>query len=339
MNTQQLRSVVEAATSAPSVHNTQPWRFVAHHSSGDEIDALDVFADRERALGVIDPYGRELHISCGAAIEMAVLAARSLGFACSVTLMPDGSDEDHLAHIAFEGHQEPDEETRSLVDSIPARHTDRSAFEERPIGADLVEAFRRSVADYGAWLRVLDRPGDVVTTAVLLAKADEVETNDPSYETEMAAWHRSPERAGSAGDGIVPASLAVTPNAARGSSFKLRDFELVDEQADDKGVTKVPAGDEPPAAEHPLGILLGTASDEPVAWLQAGRALARLLLKATAEGVAASPMTQVLEVPATRAMLSHQLGLIGHPQMLLRMGYHSGAGASPRRPIAAVLVE
>ena len=83
--------------------------------------------------------------------------------------------------------------------------------------------------------------------------------------------------------------------------------------------------------------MLGTPGDDPLSWLEAGRALARLLLRAAEEGIAASPMTQVLEIPATREMLGHQLGLVGHPQILLRLGYGHGHSVSPRRPVDEVL--
>jgi len=47
MKVEEVRSIVEAAVRAPSVHNTQPWKFVSHR----EPDSLDVFGDRERLLG------------------------------------------------------------------------------------------------------------------------------------------------------------------------------------------------------------------------------------------------------------------------------------------------
>jgi hypothetical protein len=85
---------------------------------------------------------------------------------------------------------------------------------------------------------------------------------------------------------------------------------------------------------------MGTEGDDRYAWLQAGRALGRLLLHATAAGLAASPLTQALDWPATRTRLRGRLSLVGHPQMLLRMGYPSDAPSGPvsgRRPVAEVL--
>jgi nitroreductase len=85
---------------------------------------------------------------------------------------------------------------------------------------------------------------------------------------------------------------------------------------------------------------MGTMNDDRYAWLLAGRALGRLLLHATAEGLAASPLTQALDWPATRQRMRSQLSLVGHPQMLLRMGYPTTPDAgtpSGRRPVEDVL--
>ena len=59
MEEQDWAQVVAAATRAPSIHNTQPWRFAA------SPDRLDVFLDPERALPVLDPTCRQQVISCG----------------------------------------------------------------------------------------------------------------------------------------------------------------------------------------------------------------------------------------------------------------------------------
>ena len=59
------------AARAPSLHNTQPWRFKATQ------DTIELYADQRRKLHV-DPIGREMLISCGAALFGLRLAIRSL---------------------------------------------------------------------------------------------------------------------------------------------------------------------------------------------------------------------------------------------------------------------
>jgi hypothetical protein len=71
--------------------------------------------------------------------------------------------------------------------------------------------------------------------------------------------------------------------------------------------------------------------------LQAGRALGRTLLEAAASGVQASPLTQVTEVASVRMMLAGALHLVGHPQIVLRMGFAHGHPTTPRRSVESVL--
>jgi hypothetical protein len=78
---QDWAQIVAAATRAPSIHNTQPWRFVAGP------DRLDVYLDTERALPVLDPTGRQQIISCGSAVEFAVVALTAAGYNGEVDLM------------------------------------------------------------------------------------------------------------------------------------------------------------------------------------------------------------------------------------------------------------
>ena len=85
------RYVVAAAVWAPSVHNTQPWRFVAHD------DVIELWDDPARGLPVLDPVGRARLISCGAALALAEVAAAGLGVSTRTSLLPDAAAPDHLA--------------------------------------------------------------------------------------------------------------------------------------------------------------------------------------------------------------------------------------------------
>jgi nitroreductase len=126
---------------------------------------------------------------------------------------------------------------------------------------------------------------------------------------------------------------------ARPSNWLIRDFVVGQREQH----TFLEPGDPdapPPEVERPTVVLMGTEGDDRYAWLQAGRALGRVLLMATAAGLAASPLTQALDWPATRTRLQARLSLVGHPQMLMRMGYppeSAGAAVSGRRPVEEVL--
>jgi len=316
--------VVELATRAPSIHNTQPWRFRW------DGDVLDVHADRTRALPVLDPSGRQLHLSCGGAVEHARLALRAAGRACTVQLLPS-ADPDHLARVGIQGDEPASARERELVDAVPRRHTDRRPFDAREVPEALLERLRGEAEHDGVWVRVLQGEQESATLAVLSDAAERFEQRDDRYAEELARWRR--ER-GDAVDGIPLDALEGIREQGVGSALHVRDFL----PGRTSGAPCRPEPDpDPPRVERPQVLLLETREDTRSAWLRAGAALSQLLLACTVEQVSASPLTQVLDVPSTREALRAELGLVGRPQMLLRLGYGRGGTATPRRPVADVL--
>lgn len=304
------------------MHNTQPWRF-----SVDD-DVIAVRADRSRRLAVIDPAGRQLHLSCGAAIEYARLAVRSTGRACRVRLLPRPAEPDLLALLTVGPPEPPTREERRLFEAIPDRHTYRGGYDSQPLPRSLLCSLRLAAEERGAWLRYLDRPGDRIALTTLLASAEDELLRDAAYLQELATWRRSgPERDGIPLAAMAPARPAQVPDVP------LRDFTGGNR-------ARPRAYDEPPRVERDMLVVLGTDGDEPMSWLRAGRALGRLLLVLTAEGLAAQPLGPVTDLVATRARLRRELGLVGHPQLVLRIGYPTGAvtaAATGRRPLEEAL--
>ena len=311
------RLIVEAAMHAPSVHNTQPWRFSSYE------DGLDLWADETRRLPVLDPYGRQLHLSCGGALLHARVAARARGLDADAQLLPTPDDPTHLARLRLTPGSSPSAAEQSLAEAILRRHTYREAFGVSPVPARLLEQLRLAAEQQGARLHSLTDPDDVLELEVLLSRADSVEEADPAYRAELATWIHD----GPAEDGIPREGLPVDPE--RGSSLRLRDFELTGPG---------PGGGEPPVAEHPTVVVVLTDDDTPLSWLQAGQALGAVLLRAAQGGVLAQPLGQVTDTLEYRLRLRHALGVLGIPQLALRMGYATTASAStPRRSIDDVL--
>ena len=310
------RQIVEAATHAPSVHNSQPWRFSC------EADGLHLYADETRRLTVLDPYGRLLHLSCGAALLHAQVAARALGLDAAAELLPDADDPSRLATLRLSAGSGPSSDEQALADAIALRHTYRDAFDDQRLPETLLTRFRLAAEAQGARLRALTEPDDLVELAVLLSWADSIEEADPAYRRELAAWVHTEL----AEDGIPVAALPDDPE--RGSSLRLRDFALSGPRS---------GGGEPPVAEHPDVVVILSDDDSPRSWLQAGQAFGAVLLHAAHEGVMAQPLAQVTDFPAVRLRLRQALSLAGMPQLALRLGYATGVAATPRRSVDDVL--
>ncbi len=314
------RQIVLAATHAPSVHNTQPWRFASY------AEGLDLFADQARQLPVLDPRGRQLQLSCGAALLHAQVAARALGLTADPQLLPDPDDPSHLARLRLHPGPAASAQELALADAIELRHTFRDRFDPRRLPATLLERLRLSAESQGAYLRALNDQDDLLALQSFLSRADSTERADPAYLEELAAWvHTDP-----ADDGIPRSALPV--DAERGSSLRLRDFAPA---GVDSGATDPRIG--PPVAERPDVVVIISDDDTPTSWLQAGQALGAVLLQAAQEGVLAQPLGQATDLSGSRQRLGAALGLVGIPQLALRLGYATGTAATPRRDVADVL--
>lgn len=321
---------VAAATRAPSIHNTQPWRFTAGATR------LDVFLDPGRALPVLDPEGRQQLISCGMAVAFAEVALGAAGRTVEVGLLPDPGDPDHLARLRVTGPAEPGVDASTLADAIGRRHTVRTAFEPRAVPEDVLDLLQREAGSHGLWCKAITREEEEVATVFLLSQAEEAERHDPAYVAELQSWMREDP---AAVDGIPVGAVPAGDPRDRASNWTVRDFAAGSREQRAFRPAQDPAAP-PPVVERPTVVLLGTINDDRRSWLEAGRGVGRVLLRATAAGLVASPLTQALDRPATRIRLRQRLSLIGHPQMLLRLGYPSPdlePVTTGRRPVADVL--
>jgi hypothetical protein len=328
LDAHQWTEIVTAATKAPSIHNTQPWLFSA------EGDRLEVHSDPRRALPVLDPSGRQLVISCGAAVEFAVVAIRAAGRGVTVEHVPDASDPDHLATLQVGPPLPPEEADLQMAAAIERRHTQRGAFLARAVPSDLVDRLQREAGEFGVWLKHITQSDEEVATVFLISRAEEIEQKEPAYLAELASWMRTDP---AAVDGVPVDAVPGADPATRPSNWLIRDF-VVGSRPEQPAPAPMDLDAPPPAVERPTVVMLGTANDDRRAWLDTGRALGRLLLHATVADLAASALTQALDWPATRRSLRGRLSLVGSPQMLLRLGYPATPGVvSGRRPVSEVL--
>ena len=308
-----LAVIIECASLAPSVHNTQPWRLQP------DGDGIDVLADPSRQLDFLDPTSRQLQISCGAAIEFGYLAARAAGRRTTVRLRPDPSRSELLARVDLGGEEPATELEAALAAAIPRRYTDRGPYSDEPLSPQLLIDAQTRCAELGVWVRLLDKPSERTVVAMILHEAEAAEAADPRYAEELARWtSEQPQE-----EGLPRAAAAPTWPADRVSDMPLRDFT-------GHASHRHPGADEPPHVERDTLVLLGTPMDDETSWLIAGRALGGVLLRAAVDGASAQPLGPAIDLPDSRAALRRELGLVGHPQFLLRVGFGAGQPGTRR---------
>ena len=308
----QVDYLVATAARAPSVHNTQPWRFRAGEY------AIELYADQSRKLRV-DPVGREMLISCGAALFGLRLAVWSLGHVPVVELLPDRARLRLLARLRFGAAEPMTGRERQLLAALPHRHTHRGPFAPGPLPAGLAAGLQHDALAEGATLVLVDRPLAYQQLAGILSATGRRQDLDPLAREELRRWSRG--AADPARDGIPAHAFPAKPGRLTGRLAQ-GDFDL------GRGLGLLDAGGPPPAV---TAVLL-TRGDGRADWLRAGQALHRLLAHAASNWVFASLHTQPLEAAAIRAVIRDRLALPGAPQMLLQLGLAHTAHATARRP-------
>jgi nitroreductase len=311
-----IAELLRTAALAPSMHNTQPWRFRFVRAS----QTFELYADPSRMLPHSDPHGRAVHIACGAALFNLRLAAAAAGREPVVRLLPDDAEPMLLAVLRLGGPHRAGQTELELHAAIPDRHTNRHPFSNRTVPPGVLADMLEAAAAEGAALHLPDH-AEAARLLYLARDAERTLLAEPGYQAELARWVGGDRDA----DGIPDSALG--PHDPGGTT-PVRDF---------------PTGHHQPVSyawfeEHPQLAVLCTPSGTRADWLRAGQALQRVLLVATLHGIAACPLTQPLETPDAWLVRDPRTGS-GIPQMILRLGYGLPVPATPRRPVADILNE
>jgi|tagenome__1003787_1003787.scaffolds.fasta_scaffold20950384_2 nitroreductase len=313
-----LERGAQLAVLAPSVHNTQPWILELHD------DRLVIRADRSRQLAALDPTGRELVQSLGAALFNIRVGLAADGWDADVDRLPDPGDPDLLAVVRCRA-AEPDAALARLAPVIPLRRTNRRAFGPGDMADDVLRSLTAEAAAEAALLVPVLRDGHRRLLARLTQQADRLQNAEPAYRAELLRWTtRRPVD----GDG-VPAAAVPRRDGSRHDDLAMRDFDTT-------GAGGLPA--ETGSGVEGTPLVLATRFDDPLAWLHCGEAMQRVLLGLTAMGWTARPFTQLIEVPLTRTQLRSALAWDAHPQLILRAGRADPTPATPRRRISEVVL-
>lgn len=299
---EKLRFVARYAAFAPSLYNSRPWQL---RIVGDE---LELCLDAARSLPAADPCRRQQVIGCGGALYYLILAARRFGYLLEVSTRPEPRQQTLLARARLGPRKLPSDRERSLFEAIGRS---RPGGYEAPSAA-FRERLQELARAEGAWLRDVGRETDASALTALLGEAGRRLLAGGAARRELTAWLRRPRDPrvdgiprGQLGLGRLRMHLAGLPMPAAFACVALEPLL--------RGITD--------AARAPGVMALGTAGDEMRDWLSAGRALARVMLHARMEGIAAAWLCQPAEQPELRRRLAAMVGrALPHGVLLLGAG-------------------
>ncbi|WP_280236021.1 Acg family FMN-binding oxidoreductase [Nocardia cyriacigeorgica] len=312
-----VRHALEQAGRAPSIHNTQPWRW--------EFDGtrLRLYRDNDRLLASADPSGRQLVISCGTMLHHLRTVLAAGGWHTDIERVPDIARPDLLARLTFRRWPDPPPGVVARAAAIEHRRTDRLPLAAPADWDEVVRAARMLASPHDVDLDVLDD-----SARAMLADASKEATAkrryDMDYQAELHWWTgHSPTR-----EGIPSTALPSGAEAAQ-----------------------VPIARTFPSARHAerradvedrAGLLvLSSSGNGLVDWLRTGEALSAVLLECTRAGLATCALTHITELVNARKALEGRITGGGVPQVLIRVGAAPSdpapAPATPRREVEEFL--
>jgi hypothetical protein len=319
LTSDQVADVLAAASRAPSLHNTQPWRFLVRPQ------VIELWSDPERRLPAADPTGLEQRLACGAALLNLRLALHGLGIRPLVTLHVDGDHPDHLASVRFGGRKPPTPLQRQLLAAVPRRRTSRLPFTDEPVTTGERATLRKAAMEEGAWLHLVADDRERSALARLTAEAYPTERADPAYRAELARWTAVTE---DRADGVPVRTGDYRPGARE--RLVMRDVNGGSDHSNTSaGIT---------FEREPAIAVLTSYAFGPYGDLIAGQAMQRVLLAATVEGLTVSLLSQLIEVERAREELRRLVGGPRGPQVVLRIGRGRPMPATPRRSVDDLLV-
>ncbi|MGP3769870.1 Acg family FMN-binding oxidoreductase [Streptomyces sp. SDT5-1] len=320
LNASVLEGWLAAAVAAPSIFNTQPWRFRLNV----DTTSVEVRAAPERCLPQADPVGRALHLSVGAAVFNLRVAVAHDGWMPVTRLLPDPDDPELLASVrtaqapprSAPGHR------ADLYEAIWRRHSSRFPFADRPLDAGVCAELAEAAHMSGGALW-FPTSAEKALLLKVTKEAEERNRHDPDRAAESRRWvHR--DAYDDAACGMPRDTLGVQDAHEQ---LPMRDFTAR------RHVSGLPAQE---FERHPVIAVLSTAHDRRADWLRAGQALQHVLLVATAHGLRTSLLHQAMEWPDLRRALRPAPEHTGHVHMLVRLGHGPEGAAGPRLAAGAL---
>jgi hypothetical protein len=318
VSTEVIADALRLACRAPSLHNSQPWRWVA------EGDIVQLFLDPDRAVRETDRSGRETLISCGAVLDHFRVAMAAAAWTANVDRFPNPNNLHHLASIDFSPLEFVTNGHRRRANAILLRRTDRLPFAAPPDWEQLEPELRRVVDADAVRLDVIaDELRPQLAEASQLTEA--LRLYDSSYHAELQWW----TAAFQVSDGIPHSSLVSAAESDRVDVA--RKLPVTHHRGRRAEVDE----------DHSKILVLSTYDDTHDSMLRCGEMLSAVLLDATMAGLATCTLTHITEIPASREIVAGLIGQDTTPQVLIRVGLAPSIDdvppPTPRRPLGDVL--
>lgn len=312
-----IRWGLQFAILAPSAHNTQPWCWEV----GEGF--LLVKRDPEHTLDS-DPTLRETFIGIAAFIENFIIAVSSKGYDAEVEILAKNNFELKIAKISLSKASESSGggDSLKLIEAIVKRHTNRGQYMETPLPEGFINDIKK-INSPAKLFTIVDATAKE-RIARLVQRGYAIALSMPDMERELASLISSEKDR--VGTGMTIESMYPSTNNLRADNW-------IDQRPDP--IEESEKIGERFKSSQAL-FVIGTDTDGPNAWIDAGRLLERILLIAAAHDLTHDISAAPIEIPTLSPLLRKEIEEEYRPQALVRIGEpvdKAFTKLSTRRPI------
>jgi len=316
---EKLKFLLRYAVLAPSGPNNQPWKFAVNDGE------IAIMADFDRTLPDVEPANRTMYMSLGCVLTNLLLAAEHFKMGYEVERFPDGVDSETIAVVKFKEGAGKLQFPPDLFDEITERHTNRGAYDDRPIEAEKIEEMKEAIDDTGFRLDVLTDAESRAKMAEILGKSHKIQLGNKAFRKDLARWIRANNE--DAWDGLPGYAFGYSDFESYFGQFIFGTFDTSTSRARKEMALM--------EASPAVGVLSTDAEDKQV-WVEAGMRFEKLFLTATKLGVRFDLFSQPVAIEELHREMVEILD-VDYPQILIRMGYAPPAKHTPRRTVDMVL--
>lgn len=313
------QTIIDALVLAPSSHNSQPWLIKK------SLSAIEIHPNFERALPHSDPNHRQLYISNGAAAFTAECAARRFGF----TPVTEIQSMDHVVVINLQEGYETTEHDLKFYEAIERRVTNRNEHTTEPLPDEIREVIE-SLSNERTEMSLIEENKEKEDIADLVEEGMGKVMMELGFTSELGKYllpNDTDRYYGMPGFGFRPQDEKAGDMEAMYVPDMIRARDL-------KIASEVAKKDKDLISEKTAAIVvISTESDTPDSWIEAGKKLQELSLRATLLGMAVHPYGVLIENDQLNSKLRQIIGTEYRPQVMVRLGYPSKSTPhSPRIP-------
>jgi hypothetical protein len=283
-----IKKIVFESRNAPSGDNCQPWYFDVKEST------LFIYKKDEGNNNYLDFKSRGTLLAHGALIENISIVANHYGYNIETTFFPEKDDTNLVSSLVFSKNKNQEEED-SIFEAISKRATNRKQYFRKPILDKDKNQILKNIENTNIFVNFLENENDKKNIFNSVTQMERVALQNKFIHKlffESIVWSKKEEQKNK--QGLYLKTMELPPPVA--VFFKLLRFWPIARILSKISFSKKVAENNAISYQSSYPIIFSIKNTDPVSYIELGRVVERVWLRATKLGIAVQPLAGVLYV-------------------------------------------